>query len=508
MASILMVEDSPTNAALYAAFLEQADHTVTVADTGKAALSSLEADRPELMLLDLQLPDMNGLDLLEKLPEGIARIPIIVLTGNGSVRAAASAMRAGAVDFLMKPCSAEKLVEAVDAGLQRYQPSTLTAPSPSRPDSSASGSAPKKPGSAPTLPTPGPGPSGFFGRSPAMENVFALIEAAAKSAASVFVTGESGTGKELCAQAIHKSGPRHNGPFVPLNCAAIPRELIESEIFGHRKGSFTGAVSDREGAASMADGGTLFLDEICEMDLDLQAKLLRFIQTGTYRRVGDSADRQTDIRFVCATNRDPFEEVRAGRFREDLYYRLHVVPINMPPLRDRGKDVQHLAERFLLDFSSIEGKGFQGFSEEAIARVRAYPWPGNVRQLENAMRNVVVLHDGDVVEPHMLPILPTPGAMAMPAPANPNGGPSPAPAYGASAPMAPPPAAAESHGGFSAMGDPPDSWFVRPIEELEILAIDAAIREFDGNVTQASRALNISTSSIYRKKKAWEDSSK
>ena len=489
MASILMVEDSPTNAALYAAYLEHAEHTVSIADTGKAALSALEAERPNLMLLDLQLPDMNGLDLLEKLPEGIGRIPIVVLTGNGSVRAAATAMRAGAVDFLMKPCSAEKLVEAVEAGLQRYQPSALTAPAPS-----ASSSTRKKTGVAPKMPSPGPGPSGFFGRSSAMENVFALIEATAKSAASVFVTGESGTGKELCAQAIHKSGPRHNGPFVPLNCAAIPRELIESEIFGHRKGSFTGAVSDREGAASMADGGTLFLDEICEMDLDLQAKLLRFIQTGVYRRVGDSVDRQTDIRFVCATNRDPFEEVRAGRFREDLYYRLHVVPINMPPLRDRGKDVQHLAERFLKDFSSIEGKRFKGFSDEAMAHIRAYPWPGNVRQLENAMRNVVVLHDAEEVAPHMLPTLPSPGAMSMPvaAPAAMPGSPQ--------TPIAQGPAVTP----LSATGDPPDSWFVRPIEELEILAIDAAIREFDGNVTQASRALNISTSSIYRKKKAWD----
>lgn len=478
MASILMVEDSPTNAALYAAYLEQAKHSVTVADTGKTAIEAMEADRPDLMLLDLQLPDMNGLDLLEKLPEGLGRFPIVVLTGNGSVRAAATAMRAGAVDFLMKPCSAEKLVEAVDAGLQRYEPSVLK---PSKTKQS-------KNNGAPNMPAPGPGPSGFFGRSPAMENVFALIEAAAKSSASVFITGESGTGKELCAQAIHKSGPRHNGPFVPLNCAAIPRELIESEIFGHRKGSFTGAVQDREGAASMADGGTLFLDEICEMDMDLQAKLLRFIQTGTYRRVGDSADRQTDIRFVCATNRDPMLEVQAGRFREDLYYRLYVVPIIMPPLRDRGKDVKHLAERFLTDFAAIEGKSFQGFSEEAMAQVRAYPWPGNVRQLENAMRNVVVLHDGDLVEPHMLPNLPAPGA-------------SPA----ASTPMNAGPSshvATSSPPSFS--GDPPDSWFVRPIEELEILAIDAAIREFDGNVTQASRALNISTSSIYRKKKTWD----
>lgn len=474
MAEIVMIEDSPTNAALYSTFLEQADHSVTVADTGKAAIKLLSENTPDLILLDLQLPDMNGLDVIEKLSGSVRSAPIIVLTGNGSVRAAATAMRAGAVDFLMKPCSAEKLIEAVDAGLSRYQSDgQVEVPSPKQKGAAKKGGA--KPAQA--------SPSGFFGRSPAMENVFSLIEAAAKSSASVFITGESGTGKELCAQAIHKSSPRHNGPFVPLNCAAIPRDLIESEIFGHRKGSFTGAVQDREGAAALADGGTLFLDELCEMDLDLQSKLLRFIQTGSYRRVGDGVDRQTDIRFVCATNRDPYIEVQEGRFREDLYYRLHVVPIVMPPLRDRGQDVRFLAERFLKDISSIEGKEFSGFEQEAMDVIQNYPWPGNVRQLENFVRNIVVLHDAELVTPSMLPPLPG-GSMIK---------------------------TVEETGGQQASqqmgqdGAPPDRWFVRPFEELEMMAIEAAIRAFDGNVTQASRALNISTSSIYRKKKAWDD---
>ncbi len=493
MTAILMVEDSPTNATLYAAFLEQAGYEVRVADTGKAALSALEDIQPDLLLLDLQLPDMNGLDLLEKMSEQSVFPPTIVLTGNGSVRAAASAMRAGALDFLMKPCSAEKLLEAVASGLERFD-----RPSPKSPVVTE----PKREGRSAKRGSSKPGPSGFFGQSHSMENVFSLIEAAARSSASVFITGESGTGKELCAQAIHKASPRHNGPFVPLNCAAIPRELIESEIFGHRKGSFTGAVQDREGAASLADGGTLFLDEICEMELDLQSKLLRFIQTGTYRRVGDGNDRQTDIRFVCATNRDPYLEVQAGRFREDLYYRLHVVPIVMPPLRDRGSDIRKLAERFLKDFSVIEGKSFTGFDDDALRVIEYYSWPGNVRQLENTIRNIVVLHDGPLVRVSLIPALP--------------GARGPAPSSQAT-PSIQTTSVAPTHQGGGGMHDPsdgllmgpdgvpPDRWFVRPIEELEMMAIEAAIRSFDGNVTQAAKALNISTSSIYRKKNARDE---
>jgi len=473
MAQILMVEDSPTNAALYAAFLEDAGYTVLHADTGKQALKTAEDENHDLMLLDLQLPDMDGLALLSKMRESGIVKPVVVLTGNGSVRVAVDAMRDGAMDFLMKPCSSEKLTETVASALERYSQPEQRAAAADAPDNKDT----KQPaGSAKA------GQSGFLGNSSAMRNVFSLIEAAAKSDASVFITGESGTGKELCAQAIHKSGARHNGPFVPLNCAAIPRELMESEIFGHRKGSFTGAVGDREGAAAYADGGTLFLDELCEMDLDLQAKLLRFIQTGSYKRVGDETERRTDIRFVCATNRDPLIEVREGRFREDLYYRLYVVPIQMPPLRERGRDIQSLAERFLQDFSAIEGKQFTQFGPDALYALQNHPWPGNVRELENAVRNIVVLHDGEEVTREMLP--PTVGSASMPA----GGGAAPAPGAASLAPST-----------------PPTDWLVRPIEELEIMAIDAAIEKFNGNISRASRELGISTSSIYRKKKAWDE---
>ena len=474
MAKILMVEDSPTNAALYAAFLEDAGHTVLPADTGKQALKIGADGDHDLMLLDLQLPDMNGLELLSKLRDDGVVKPVVVLTGNGSVRVAVDAMRDGAMDFLMKPCSAEKLTETIGSALERFDSRATEGSAPAesdgrRPEENKTGKS---------------GQSGFLGNSAAMRNVFSLIEAAARSDASVFITGESGTGKELCAQAIHKSSGRHNGPFVPLNCAAIPRELMESEIFGHRKGAFTGAVGDREGAAAFADGGTLFLDELCEMDLDLQAKLLRFIQTGGYKRVGDEAERRTDIRFVCATNRDPLLEVREGRFREDLYYRLYVVPIQMPPLRERGRDIQELAERFLRDFAAIEGKQFRHFGADALYTLHNHPWPGNVRELENAVRNIVVLHDGEEVARDMLP-----------------------PTIGSGGALSSPMQMSGEAVASNSPGTPPADWLVRPIEELEIMAIDAAIEKFNGNVSRASRELGISTSSIYRKKKAWDEKS-
>ncbi|GEO81492.1 sigma-54-dependent transcriptional regulator [Pararhodospirillum oryzae] len=463
--TILMVEDSPSNAELYAAYLRAAGRLVRVATTGEQALGWLTqpGDRFDLMVLDLGLPDMDGLDILRRLgPE--ATPPTIVLTGTGSVRRAVEAMREGALDFLVKPCAPDKLRAAVDEALERRRLGD-SAPTPPRGGAAPESQAPSRSRR---------GPSGFLGNSPAMSNVFSLIEAAAgSSGASVFITGETGTGKELCANAIHNLSERRNGPFIALNCGAIPRELMESEVFGHRKGAFTGAIADREGAASRADGGTLFLDEICEMDLELQVKLLRFIQTGTYRRVGDSADREADIRFVCATNRDPLAEVKAGRFREDLYYRLYVVPIHLPPLRDRGDDIPLLARRFLVDFSKLEGKAFQDFTAEALNRIVTYAWPGNVRQLENVIRNIVVLNEGALVAPGMLP-----PPLDRPVP--------PAGLAEAASPTLSDPAAL-------------DFLLARPLAELEAMAIEAALRLTDNNVTRAARILDVSPSTIYRK---------
>ncbi len=236
---------------------------------------------------------------------------------------------------------------------------------------------------------------GLIGASLPMRAVYNVIESAASSRATVFITGESGTGKELCAQAIHQLSPRRDGPFVAINCGAIPRELMESEMFGHVRGAFTGAVGSREGAIARAKGGTLFLDEICEMDLSLQVKLLRVIQSGEFQKVGGSETERADVRYVCATNRDPWSEVQAGRFREDLYYRLHVVPCAMPPLRERDDDVLLLARHFLALYAKEEGKAFTDFDEGAVRALRRYPWPGNIRELQNVLRNTVLFNQGD-----------------------------------------------------------------------------------------------------------------
>jgi len=465
-ASILLVEDSPTAAEMYVAFLEMSGYNVEWVDTGKKALKAITNPGLDLMVLDLGLPDIDGLQILRSLDSEGVSVPVIVVTGNASVLGAVEAMQLGAMDFLMKPCSEKKLEAAVAHALERLSSSRMA----KEEDEAVEDDEPKQ------------GPSGFLGQSSSMRNVFALIESVARSTASVFITGESGTGKELCSEAIHKSSPRHNGAFVAINCAAIPRELMESEIFGHRKGAFTGAYADQEGAASLSDGGTMFLDEICDLPIDLQVKLLRFIQTGVYKRVGDIHERSTDVRFICATNRDPMEEVRCGRFREDLYYRLHVIPIHMPPLRERGNDIALLAERFLIDYAAIENKEFKRFDDTARLAITKYSWPGNVRQLQNAIRQVVVLNSAEFVTIEMLP-----GSVRD---------------FDQATTERVVKAQPEAEG-FSANVQFQDL-LIRPLEELEMMAINAALEKFNGNISQAARVLEISTSTIYRKKEAWE----
>lgn len=477
MADILMIEDSASNAALYEAFLTRDNHSVTVVSNGNEAMTAYETARPDLILLDLLLPDTDGLALLPGLEKLHALPPVIVLTGEGSMRRAVEAMRAGASDFLVKPCSADRLKESVDTTLRNREEArtSKTGSSPASPDKESAHV------------------SGFIGDSPVMRNIFTLIENAAGSNASVFITGESGTGKELCARAIHKASDRRNGPFVALNCAAIPKDLIESEIFGHRKGAFTGAVEDRDGAATLANGGTLFLDELCEMDIALQAKLLRFIQTGTYKPVGDGRDHKTDIRFVCATNRDPLQEITEGRFREDLYYRLYVIPIIMPPLRDRGHDILLLAERFLRDFSSLEGKSFTALGASARPVLASHAWAGNVRELENTIRQAVALNDGTMLEADMLNLRP---AVA--------GAPTPQPLIASDTPTQDHLSQSGDAAPAAATRDEIESLLLRPAHELEMMAINVAIRKFKGNVTQAAKALDMSTSTIYRKVNAFQ----
>lgn len=455
--SVLLIEDTPSLARVYAEFLRKDQLAVDMVETGAAALDKLSDGAPRVVLLDLQLPDMNGMEVLRRIAAQALPCAVIIITAHGSVKAAVEAMRYGAYDFLVKPFSADRLLVTVRNALERLRLAQI-------------------------VDTFGRDLSrtrycGFIGSSLAMQAVYRIIDSAASSRATVFITGESGTGKEVCAEAIHRQSQRGSRPFVAINCGAIPKDLMESEIFGHIKGSFTGAVSDREGAAARADGGTLFLDEICELAPDLQTKLLRFIQTGTYTPVGGSKLEKVDLRIVCATNRDPLVEVEAGRFREDLYYRLHVIPIHLPALREREDDVLEIARHYLAEYAAEEGKGFARFAPEAQQALRGYHWPGNVRQLQNVVRNIVVLHDGEMVTAAMLP--PPLGSQTLPL--------LPTPAVA----VAGPPAALT-----------PDT--VKPLWEVERDAIEGAIAACGGNIPRAAALLEISASTIYRKRLAWQ----
>ena len=476
---ILLVEDTVPLALTYQAYLEGEPYAVTHVETGREAMDILADDPPDVLLLDLVLPDMDGLSILEHISTNQVPTAVIVITANASLNTAIDAMRLGALDFLVKPFNADRLKVTLNNVLERQQLSQIVETYRREIDRQEY--------------------EGFIGSSLSMQRVYRIIDSAAGSKATVFITGESGTGKEVCAEAIHRQSPRADRPFIALNCGAIPKDLMESEIFGHVKGAFTGAVADRDGAARNAHGGTLFLDEICEMDMNLQTKLLRFIQTGTFQKVGGSKLEEVDIRFVCATNKDPLVEVAEGRFREDLYYRLHVIPVHMPPLNERGEDVLAIAEKLLGDYAQEEGKPFQGFDDQVRAVFNSYNWPGNVRQLQNVIRNIVVLNDGEWVTSEMLPApLDQLIGSVEPLPANQNQA-----MAGASSPQ--PATPAPVSGGVVNDLLPRSEDQLRPLDDMERQIIEHAIELCGDNVPQAAARLGISASTIYRKRQAWED---
>ncbi len=378
---ILLVEDTPTLAETYKAYLEPEGAAVGTAGTGEVAWEAIVNAIPDVIVLDVNLPDINGIDLLRRIKAEGLPIEVVVITGQASVSMAVEAMREGAFDFIMKPFTAERLRVTTRNALERR---CLTRRIEVIDEEFARDRF-----------------QGFIGGSYAMQTVYRVLQSAAPTNATVFVTGESGTGKELSRSVLHDLSKRAGGPFISLNCAAIPRDLLESEIFGHSS-AFTGAIAERRGAALCADKGTLFLDEVCEMDLSLQSKMLRFLQEKTVRRVGEDIARPADVRIVCATNRDPLKEVEAGRLREDLYYRLHVVPVELPPLRERDDDVLLIARHFLDVYSREDGKVFNEISPAAASLSRLF-WPGNIRQLQNMIRTAIVLNDGKVLDIDMLP---------------------------------------------------------------------------------------------------------
>ncbi len=461
-APLLLIEDTPSLQMVYRSVLTTAGHEVRTAATAAEGMRAFQESGARIVLLDLMLPDRDGLLVMQDMLSLRPGTHIIVITANASINKAVEAMRAGAHDFLVKPFDEARFLSAVE---------NAGAPPAGQRPARTSVAAPRN---AELAESAGQAQEIFIGSSAAMSRVHAKIRSVAPSMATVFITGESGTGKELCALAIHANSPRHGGPFIALNCGAIPQDLLESEVFGHIKGSFTGAISDKPGAAAAADGGTLFLDEICEMAPALQTKLLRFLQTSTVQPVGATRPRKVNVRIVCATNRDPLDAVRRGEFREDLYYRLFVVPVHMPPLRDRGDDVIEIAQAALHRFAREEGRQFDGLSADVCNLFRSLPWPGNVRQLLNVMRNVVVLHDGGRVELSMLPdVLGDPAAPAA-----------------AAVPVASAPLKLEGLIG-------------RSMAEVERLVIEETIARHGGSVTKASRVLDLSPSTIYRKLESW-----
>lgn len=457
---LLLIEDTPSLQLLYRSVLTQAGHNVLTASTASEAMRLFQEARPRTVLLDLVLPDCDGLDLMKDMFDLRPETRVIVMTAHGSINKAVEAMRAGAHEFLVKPFDEVRLLAAV-SNATNANPAPRTVLS----------------GAATSRQAPQANSGAFIGSSEIMAQIQATIASVAKSMATVFITGESGTGKELCALAVHENSPRSAGPFIALNCGAIPQDLLESEVFGHMKGSFTGAISDKPGAATAADGGTLFLDEVCEMAPALQTKLLRFLQTSTVVPVGATRPRKVNVRIICATNRDPLDAVRRGLFREDLFYRLYVVPIEMPPLRERGNDVIEIAEAALARLAQEEGKQFDGLASDLRAIFRRFPWPGNVRQLLNVIRNVVVLHEGGLVTPAMLP-----SSLLLQI--------NQEPAKDAAV------ATADQQTGL-------DMLLGRSLAEVERMVIEATLARFDGSVPKAARVLELSPSTLYRKIEAW-----
>ena len=462
---VLIVEDTLSMALMYQQHLKKSGIKSQICQSGALALAELRKGTVDTVLLDLQLPDMNGLDIIQEMDGTDHNITFIVVTANGSINTAVDAMRAGAYDFLIKPFPTEKLLTTVKNALERETLKTTVQV--------------LKTGLK-TNQVPG-----FVGESAPMLDVYKMIENVANSNAAVFITGESGTGKEVTAQAIHKVSHRRDAPFIALNCAALPENLIESEIFGHVKGAFTGAHEARKGAASQANGGTLFLDEICEMDINLQAKLLRFLQTGQIKRVGSDWSEDVDVRIVCATNRNPMVEVAQKRFREDLFYRLDVLSIDLPPLSHRGRDVILLAENFLKTYAAEEGKHFKVISPDAQEVMLDYHWPGNIRELQNMVRKAAVVYDGVALEPHMFSLKAAP--------------------------------AKSQQDDYALIGTKKTSAYtpqqslkttvtvdiLQPMTTIEQSIIEAVIAACNGSIPKASQILELSPSTIYRKRDAW-----
>ncbi len=445
-ARILIAEDDATQREIIEDILSQDGYEVNAVESAPGALEAVEADNYNILLTDLRMPGMDGLELLRRVKGVQPDVEVIVMTAYATVSTAVTAMKEGATDYLAKPFDKDELLVVVTKAVERVklrQENRQLRELVTRTSSLGN----------------------IIGESESMQAVFQIAQRAVPINSTVLITGESGTGKELVARYIHFAGPRKEEPFIVVNCAAIPDTLVESELFGHEKGAFTGADASRQGKFEVANGGTIFLDEIGDMRLESQAKLLRVLQDGVVERVGATQSRQVDVRVIAATNQNLRDKVDEGAFREDLYFRLEVLPIRMPPLRERARDLPLLIAHFREKLGQRLGRPAPGFSPDAIAAMRAYAWPGNVRELENTLEQLFILSDNETITASDLPAK------------------LQDPAHGAG-------------GGFSL---PPDGLV---LEDLEYELIRQALDRSGGQIKEAAQLLGISYKTMqYRLKK-------
>lgn len=444
---ILIVDDEPSIRKVLSAHLRRFGHEVETAADGAIGVRRLQEEPFHLVVTDLKMPNLDGMQLLAWVQEHLPGLPVILITAHGTVDTAVAALKQGAFDYVTKPFDQDELHGIITKGVASEAANARRLRS--------------EPGAA----------LGMVGRTTAMRDVYALIEKVAPSPTTVLVTGESGTGKELVARALHAQSKRSEGTFIQVNCGAIPENLFEAELFGYERGAFTGAVTSKPGRFELADGGTLFLDEVGELPLEMQVKLLRAIQEGIIDRVGGIRSTKVDVRVVAATNVDLAAAVEAGAFRKDLYWRLNVIPVQLPPLRDRTEDIPLLASHFLERFNARLDRGFEGFSPEAEERLMQHTWPGNIRELENLVERVVLLSDGPWIELSDLPL------------------------------PEPEPVPEESTEELESLGL---KEYVRVhTMKLERARIERVLQTLNGNVTRAARQLGISRKSLQTKMKEY-----
>jgi DNA-binding NtrC family response regulator len=442
--NIVIVDDDIEMQALLKEFLLPQGHVVMTYSSAAEALEQLSSGfHTDLVITDINMPAMDGMTFLQSLKERGIETPVIVMTAYGSIESAVRAMKAGAIDYLPKPFTPETLRALVYRVISQRNVERTHTELPSSPVTVGE----------------------MIGRSSEMQNVFRLVKRVARSRTNVLILGESGTGKEMVARAIHNEGPRANKPFVAINCAAIPEQLLESELFGHAKGSFTGAIAQKKGLLEEANGGTFFMDEIADMNMALQAKLLRVLQERKIRPVGQNTYRDIDVRIIAATHKDLVSMISLGMFREDLYYRLSVIPIVIPALRDRPEDIVLFAEHFLKKFVALNPSSVKGFTVEALNKLLSMPWEGNVRQLENTIERAVILCDEPYIDVHHI--------------------------YQ----VQPQSTKVETESNEKAQ--------VLSISEMEKRCIEAALEQAHGKKERAAKLLGISRKTLYRKEREY-----